>query len=498
MHKVFISFSTFCAREIRSINIAQRVSDEVLRSVLADSPDIVVSTPGRASQNLNSSHFSLDKLLHLVIDEADLILSYGYRDDLELISKALPRGLQTFLMSATLTPEIDTIKGFFCANPVTLKLDDEELEGPEISQYVVRCAEEDKFLLTYVIFKLQLITGKSIVFVSDVDRSYQVKLFLDQFGVKSCVLNSELPVNSRIHVVQEFNKGTYDTIIAADDQEVLGGIVSKRREAQSGRSTIPEHDQLDEFEQDARHSKHSKRKRPAKLKDYGISRGIDFQDVAFILNFDLPTSAKSYTHRIGRTGRAGKNGMALSFVIPADQYHRHKLTSTPSTKHDEKVLAKIVSRQEKKGREVKPYHFDMHEVDAFRYRMNDALKAISSNAVHQARSRELKEELLKSERLKRHFEENPSDLRHLRHDGTIKTLRVQPHLRHIPEYLIPTKGRKPYPAGGAGLHEANNTKEKGTDGTAKRKSIPARKVRRGQAGIKSIDPLKSFGTKTVR
>ena len=69
----------------------------------------------------------------------------------------------------------------------------------------------------YVILKLKLIKGKCIIFVNDVDRCYRLKLFLEQFSIKSCVLNSELPLNSRYHVVQEFNKGVYDYIIASDE-----------------------------------------------------------------------------------------------------------------------------------------------------------------------------------------------------------------------------------------------------------------------------------------
>jgi ATP-dependent RNA helicase DDX56/DBP9 len=97
-----------------------------------------------------------------------------------------------------------------------------------------RCSEVDKFLLTYVILKLRLIKGKCILFVNDVDRGYRLKLFLEQFLIKSCVLNSELPLNSRYeiidrmhivksplhfryHAVQEFNKGIYDYIIATDE-----------------------------------------------------------------------------------------------------------------------------------------------------------------------------------------------------------------------------------------------------------------------------------------
>lgn len=80
-----------------------------------------------------------------------------------------------------------------------------------------RCNEVDKFLLTYVILKLKLVKGKSIIFVNDVDRCYRLKLFLEQFSIKSCVLNSELPLNSRVHIVQEFNKGVYEYIIATDE-----------------------------------------------------------------------------------------------------------------------------------------------------------------------------------------------------------------------------------------------------------------------------------------
>lgn len=120
------------------MNLTQKVSDAVQRAMLADFPDIVISTPARVVANLNSSALSLDGLAHLVIDEADLVLSYGYDEDIEAISKAVPRGVQTFLMSATLTSEVDTLKGLFCRNPVILKLEEAEEEGGGVSQFVVR------------------------------------------------------------------------------------------------------------------------------------------------------------------------------------------------------------------------------------------------------------------------------------------------------------------------------------------------------------------------
>lgn len=106
--------------------------------MLADFPDIVISTPARVLANINSSALSLSNLTQLVIDEADLVLSYGYEDDMHALSKALPRGVQTFLMSATLTAEVDTLKGLFCRSPVVLKLNEKEDKVSGISQFVVK------------------------------------------------------------------------------------------------------------------------------------------------------------------------------------------------------------------------------------------------------------------------------------------------------------------------------------------------------------------------
>lgn len=441
VHKAFSTFSAFCAKEVKSLNLTQRVSDAVLHAVLQDSPDIIVSTPSRLMQYFNSGGVSLENISQLVIDEADIVLSYGYEDDMTAISAALPRNVQTFLISATLTPEVDELKSMFCRDATVVKIDEKEEKGEGVTQYAVRCAEDEKFLLIFVVFKLRLVRGKALIFVADVDRSYRLKLYLEQFGIKSCVLNAELPVNSRLHVVQEFNKGLYDILIAADDQEVLGGVVKRRRSTDVGEEEQENEISDEEDQEDSRPAK--KAKLANKQKDYGVSRGIDFQNVACVVNFDLPRTSKSYTHRIGRTARAGKAGMALSFVVPKDLYGKHKATSIPSARKDEQVLEKIMARQAKKGNEVKPYHFDMAQVDAFRYRMNDALRAVTRAAVHEARAREIKQELIKSEKLRKHFEENPDDLRHLRHDGEHgAVVRHQSHLKHIPDYLMPAQGRK--------------------------------------------------------
>ena len=354
-----------------------------------------------------------------------------------------------------------------------------------------------------MIFKLQLIKGKCLVFVGDIDRCYRLKLFLEQFGIKSCILNSELPVNSRIHVVQEFNKGVYDIIIAADDKEALGSRKSSKKSSEhdqdEGEGETLDDDEEEEEEEDDDDKKKEETSKRQKLtpkeKDYGISRGIDFQNVACVLNFDLPRTSKSYTHRIGRTGRAGKPGMALSFIIPPDQYGKHKPTSYTGNKNDEKVLKKITTKQTQLGNEIKPYHFEMKHIEAFRYRMSDALRSVTRLSIQEARAREIRQELIKSDKLKKHFDLNPIDLSHLRHDDELRSVRVQPHLKHVPDYLMPAKGKSEF-----GSSEHGNGNGLGFVGFGKSNVNRIRKVRdkkrgsgkRSSGGHGKVDPLKTF------
>ena len=490
--KSIVAFTTFCSQDVRTINLTHKVPESVQRTLLASSPDIVVTTPSRAAQNLNSNAFAAEVLTHLVIDEADLVLSYGYDEDLQIIAKAIPKGIQTFLMSATLTTEVDTLKELFCRDPVVLNFEEIADEAGGVSQYVVRCAEDEKFLLAYVVFKLKLIKGKCIIFVGNIDRCYRLKLFFEQFGIKSCILNSELPVNSRLHAVEEFNKSVYDIIIASDEHEIVGDESSSIGKAAKRSDAIETSDRQDHVKSDGdddeQSSKKKRQKKTKREKEFGISRGIDFQNVACVLNFDLPTSSNSYIHRIGRTARAGKTGMALSFVNPRDLFRKDKATTFPTTKTDEQILEVIMADQSKKGKEVKPYHFDMKQVNAFRYRMNDALRAVTRVAIREARTRAIRQELLKSEKLKRHFEENPEDLKHLRHDGELRAARTQPHLKHVPEYLLPGGGAK------------NMVKDVGFVGLKKEEGNRLRKIRamkrgkgrNGNGSTKGKDPLKTF------
>ncbi|KAF2846787.1 ATP-dependent RNA helicase-like protein dbp9 [Plenodomus tracheiphilus IPT5] len=462
--KVAKALSAHCGQDIRIQNIAGKESEVVTKAKLSDLPDVVIATPARAWANINNGALSVAELAHMVVDEGDLVMGYGFKDDLDQIKENIPTGVQKFLMSATLNTDVESLGTLLCVDPVVLKLDDLDKNAQKVKQYVIKCAEEEKFLLIYAMFKLQLIKGKSIVFVGDTDRSYRVKLFLEQFGIKSCVLNSELPLASRLHIVEEFNKNIYNILIASDETEILGS-------QETGESRPKK--------------KSKKEKEKASTTDSGVSRGIDFLNVSCVLNFDFPGTYKSYFHRIGRTARAGKSGTAISFIIPKDKYRKHKSTTFAGCEHDEEILKKVEKHQEE-GQKLENYNFDMKRLEPFRYRFGDALRSVTRIAIREARIKEIRLELSKSAKLSRYFEENPEALAHLRHDQTLNhPARIQPHLKHVPDYLLPG-GKKPEDVGFVGLNIPRLDRKKFVKGKG-------RKVVRGRNG--KVDPLKTFNAR---
>ena len=233
----------------------------------------------------------------------------------------------------------------------------------------------------------------------------------------------------RYHTVQEFNKGVYDYIIASDESAVTGehdtgdeieevdqeeclslsvclrirvtNVITvtptQRETTEPLASTSQKRKRLSPTPAPSR----KRKQRKGRDKEYGVTRGVDFVDVSCVLNFDLPPSARAYTHRVGRTARAGRSGMALSFVIPSDQWGKNKAVgSVPSTRDDDAVFTRIEKEQAAKGSKVKEYQFDMKQVEAFKYRMEDALRAVTRTAIKEARIKELKTEILNSEKLK--------------------------------------------------------------------------------------------------
>ncbi|KAI1432312.1 ATP-dependent RNA helicase DBP9 [Xylaria sp. CBS 124048] len=483
------TFTAFCQKDVRAIKLSEQLPDEVVRSMLASMPHIVVATPSRACAGLKMSNW-VANLKVLIIDESDLVLSYGYEEDLNTLAASMPKGIQAVLTSATLTSDVDRLTSRFCKNPTTLDLNEPEAEGEGITQYVVECGEDDKFLLIYVLLKLKLIRGKCLIFVADdVDRSYRLKLYLEQFGIRSAVLNSQLPIASRVHTVQQFNQGLFDILISSDEMEVLGDEDNMVGEEDGATPKITQDgkdssEKVTSKDSEAAPPKKKKRKSSRRDKDYGVSRGIDFRNVAIVVNFDCPSTARSYAHRIGRTARAGQTGTSLTMVVPASKYRKHIPTSIASAANDEKTLSRIKKQQAASGKELKPWHFDWKTLEGFRYRVNDALRAVTQVSVREARMREIRQELLKSDKLQRRFEENPAELHALRHDGQLRSARTQPHLKDVPDYLLP-EGKKTLTANDIGFvpmkkMDGKNRKGRNFKGKGKR------------SGGRRVDPLRSF------
>lgn len=278
-----------------------------------------------------------------------------------------------------------------------------------LTQHYTLTSERDKFLLIYVLLKLKLIRGKSIVFVNDVERGYRVKLFLEQFGVKTCVVNSELPLASRYHVVEEFNRGVYDVVVATDesaggdDEDEAGEEQEGTEEAEAEETVNAEAGPSKRRRAASPPAKGKSAKRHRGDPASSMARGIDFTSASSVINFDLPTNTTSYLHRIGRTARAGHSGLALSFVVPEKEWGKDRHVSLKSAEKDEIVWEKIKDKVRKEsGTEMKEWDWGgrKSEVEGFRYRMEDALKAVTGKRVADARREEVRRELLNSEKLK--------------------------------------------------------------------------------------------------
>ncbi|KAM3600334.1 uncharacterized protein V6R79_021623 [Siganus canaliculatus] len=402
--------TAFCSRDVRVADVSGKADLSAQRPILMEKPDVVVGTPSRVLAHLNAQNLVLHSSLEmLVVDEADLLFSFGFEADLKNLLCHLPKIYQSFLMSATLSEDVQALKELLLHNPVILKLQGSQLpDSSQLQQFSIQCEEEDKFLLMYTLLRLRLVQGKTLVFVDAVDRSYRLKLFLEQFGIPACVLNSELPVHSRCHIITQFNQGFYDYIIATDELSLVAA--SNDPGSTSAAST-------------KKKKKNAEKGGKTKDKEFGVSRGVDFQNVSNVINFDFPKTTESYIHRVGRTARADNQGTSLSFISHAERGLLSEVEAALASDNGDSVL--------------KPYQFKMEEIEGFRYRCRDAMRSVTKQAVREARLKEIKQELLNSEKLKTYFEDNPRDLQLLRHDKDLHPAVIKPHLRNVPEYLIP-------------------------------------------------------------
>lgn len=449
-YKNLMDLTSSCSREVKVLDISPQVPLPTQKPMLMEKPDIIVATPTRALAHIKAGNLDLRQSLELlIIDEADLLFSFGYEDDVRGILSNLPKIYQAFLMSATLSEDVRALKRMVLHNAVILKLEESQLpEASQLTQYHIKCEEQDKFTLVYALMKLNLLRGKSIIFVNEVNRCYKLKLFLEQFAIPACVLNSELPVNSRCHIVNQFNEGLYDIIIASDENLLMD----------------PKTKPLDP-------EKKKDKKRKKKDKEYGVSRGIDFQNVSNVINFDFPCDVDTYIHRVGRTARGDNQGSALSFVSVKDMDLLGEV---------EKALSESGTEEDSV---FKPYNFKMDEIDGFRYRAKDAMRMVTKTAIREARLKEIKQEMLASNKLKTYFEDNPRDLQVLRHDKSLHTVKVQKHLKNVPDYLVPQT-----------LRHMRGMSDKPGKSKARRKNMAPKGPTKAEIKYKKrkADPLRSF------
>ena len=421
----------------------KKAREELTRqeAMLRDHPDVLVATPTGLYTHVQSGAVDLKASMEtLVVDEADLVLSFGHENAMHEIIKALPKIYQGFLMSATLSPEVNSIKKVVLHSPVVLKLEEDEDEAginERLKQFHLCLPKKDKGLVIYVFLKLGLLKGKGLFFVNSTDAAYRLKLLLEQFHIRSSVLNGELPIHSRLNIIEQYNVGNFDFLIATDE--------SATNTVDSNVVANDDDDDDDAVDNDHKQKKRSKRKDV----EYGVSRGLDFRNVSFVVNVDFPLTAKSYAHRVGRTARGGGTGVALSLVdvdsqeelnllqkvqedqpaVPLAGTATDKLQAAAVDGNGDADMEQDFTPVARTQAQPAPLDFDLKEIEGFRYRVEDVSRAVTRIAVKETRAAELKAEILNSERLQSHFEENPTDLQLLRHD------RVATHVSKVQDHL---------------------------------------------------------------
>ncbi|KAL3526916.1 hypothetical protein ACH5RR_011572 [Cinchona calisaya] len=481
-----MSIIEYCRVQLKVVQLTSGMSTSDLRTALAGPPDILVSTPACVHTCLSNGVLQPkavnDSLSIIVLDEADLLLSYGYEDDLKALTTHIPKRCQCLLMSATSSTDVEKLKKLILHNPYILTLPEvgdikDDIIPKNVQQFYISCSARDKLVHILALLKLELVQKKILIFTNAIDTSYRLKLFFEQFGIKSAVLNAELPQNSRLHILEEFNAGLFDFLIATDD--------SRPQEK-------------DNFEGGADTDRKKARKYPKKKLDaeFGVVRGIDFKNVHTVINYEMPQTAAGYVHRIGRTGRAYNTGASVSLVSPEEEDIFEDVKS---------IMGENDSRD---SNFIAPFPLlSKNAVEALRYRAEDVARSVTKIAVRESRAQDLRNEILNSEKLKAHFQDNPRDLDLLKHDKVLSKKDPAPHLRDMPEYLLdPTtqEASKIVKLARAAMGNTNSARRKGYKGKLRKSRDPLKTFsaeaskRPSKGGMKRKGPLSDAGHKRKR
>ncbi|EMF0180844.1 DEAD/DEAH box helicase [Enterococcus hirae 57-03-H11] len=237
---------------------------------LKDRPHIVVGTPGRMLDHINRHTLKLGTVETLVLDEADEMLNMGFLEDIESIISKVSEERQTLLFSATMPPAIKNIGVKFMKSPTHVKIKAKEMTADLIDQYYVRAKEYEKFDIMTRLFDVQT-PELTIVFGRTKRRVDELARGLEARGYRAEGIHGDLSQQKRMSVLRSFKNGHLDILVATDV----------------------------------------------------AARGLDISGVTHVYNYDIPQDPESYVHRIGRTGRAGKGGMSVTFVTPNEMSYLH-------------------------------------------------------------------------------------------------------------------------------------------------------------------------------
>ncbi len=267
--EVFKTYKVHLQREIKTMAAYGGVSiNPQMKGMLG--VEILIATPGRLIDLLKSNALSLDSLQHLVIDEADKLLYTGFAEELDYILKACPPKFQKLLFSATKSTKIDAICERLQFEPFQIAIEGlpKAKEESAIQQLAYAVTEERKGpFLRYLIKSKQV--KKVLIFVSSIHTADKLMLKLKRNKIQAAAINSQKSNAARLATLEEFKRGSIQVLIATDL----------------------------------------------------IGRGIHMDELETVINYELPRSTADYIHRIGRTGRAGQQGTAISLVSPEEEQH---------------------------------------------------------------------------------------------------------------------------------------------------------------------------------
>ena len=226
--------------------------------------DVVIATPGRLISHLSLGNIDLSRVSFFILDEADRMLDMGFCDDILLIAKALPKEHQTIMFSATMPGDILSLAHTILHNPVEVKLAVSK-PADNIRQSAYLCYEPQKLMVVKRMFE-QEAPHRVIIFVGSKKKTKELAISIIRAGYNARAMHSDLSQAERDDVMFGFRSGKIDILVATDI----------------------------------------------------VARGIDIDDIALVINFDVPRDEEDYVHRIGRTARAGRGGKAVTFVNEKD------------------------------------------------------------------------------------------------------------------------------------------------------------------------------------